>query len=101
MIDLEKARQYFNQYVSHYDPNVPRICLKITHIKHVTSNSRQIAEMLGLLPEDQDLAELIGLLHDIGRFEQVRKYNTFSDKNSVNHAEKGGMQTNWIFLDVI
>lgn len=89
MIDLEKARQYFNQYVSHYDPSVSRIRLKITHIEYVTSNSRNIAKMLGLSPEDQDLAELIGLLHDIGRFEQIRKYNTFSDKISVNHAEKG------------
>ena len=39
--------------------------------------------------EDQKLAELIGLLHDIGRFEQVRIYNTFVDKISVNHGEMG------------
>lgn len=32
---------------------------------------------------------MIGLLHDIGRFEQVRLYDTFSDKDSINHGEFG------------
>ena len=36
-----------------------------------------------------DFAWLLGLLHDIGRFEQVRKYNTFNDDESVDHAELG------------
>ena len=44
---------------------------------------------MGLSKEDQDLAELIGLLHDIGRFEQVRLYHTFSDKISIDHGQKG------------
>ena len=39
--------------------------------------------------EDVELAELIGLLHDIGRFEQIRVYNTFLDRDSINHAEYG------------
>ena len=42
-----------------------------------------------LSEEDIKLAQLIGLLHDIGRFEQVRRYNTFVDKDSVNHGELG------------
>ena len=29
------------------------------------------------------------MLHDIGRFEQVRLYHTFNDGKSVNHAEIG------------
>lgn len=44
---------------------------------------------LNLSEEDVKLAELIGLLHDIGRFEQIRIYNTFLDKDSINHAEFG------------
>ena len=31
----------------------------------------------------------LGLLHDIGRFEQVRRYGTFVDSVSVDHAEFG------------
>lgn len=42
-----------------------------------------------LSQEDIELAELIGLLHDIGRFEQVRLYHTFVDKDSINHGEYG------------
>ena len=48
-----------------------------------------LAKSLELCEEDILLAELIGLLHDIGRFEQVRRYNTFVDKDSVNHGEYG------------
>ena len=35
------------------------------------------------------LAEAIALLHDIGRFMQYRKYRTFFDRISENHARLG------------
>jgi len=89
MIDIVKAKKYFKEYVSNYDINVPRINIKFIHTCRVAENARKIANMLKLSEEEQDLAELIGLLHDIGRFEQVRIYNTFFDKISVDHAEKG------------
>lgn len=89
MIDLEKAKQYFKQYISNYDLEEPRIKLKIVHTYHVAENSRKIAETLNLSEEEQNLAELIGLLHDIGRFEQVRMYGTFADEESIDHADKG------------
>jgi len=38
---------------------------------------------------DPDFAWLCGMLHDIGRFEQVRRYGTFSDALSVDHAQLG------------
>lgn len=89
MIDLVKAKQYFKEYVSHYDIKQPRINLKIIHTYHVVENARKIAIDLNLSKEEQDLAELIGLLHDIGRFEQVRLFGTFADEKSVDHADKG------------
>ena len=70
MIDLEKAKQYFKQYISNYDVNEPRIALKIAHMYHVAEDSRLIAKSLDLPEDEQDLAQLIGLLHDIGRFDQ-------------------------------
>ncbi|MDO5518558.1 MAG: HD domain-containing protein [Clostridium sp.] len=36
--------------------------------------------------EEADLAWLTGLLHDIGRFEQIRRYGTFNDALSINHG---------------
>ena len=38
---------------------------------------------------DRKIANVTALLHDIGRFEQFRNYQTFLDLNSVNHAELG------------
>ena len=46
----------------------------------------RIAKSLKLSQEDTDLAWLSGMLHDIGRFEQLRRYHTFSDAQSIDHA---------------
>lgn len=89
MIDIENAKNVFKEYVSKYDINDGRIALKVAHIQRVSAISKKIAMALKLSDEDVNLAELIGLLHDIGRFEQVRKYNTFVDKNSINHGKYG------------
>lgn len=89
MINILNAKEIFKQYVSNYDADNGRISLKIIHTYNVAKNSRMIANNIGLSKEDTDLAELIGLLHDIGRFEQVRLYDSFNDKTTVDHASKG------------
>lgn len=89
MIDIEKAKETFKEYVKNYDSNNPKIKAKISHIQRVAINSKEIAKTLNLDEENTKLAELIGLLHDIGRFEQVKRYNTFIDKTSINHGELG------------
>lgn len=88
MIDIENAEKEFNKYVSNYNPEHPRVDLKISHIKRVVKNSRIIAESLNLSEEEINLAELIGYFHDLGRFEQIRIANTFSDRDSgIDHGE--------------
>ena len=89
MIDIEKAKDIFKNYVQKYDAKNPRIALKIAHCYKVEELSKTIAKNLNLDKEQIDLAELIGLLHDIGRFEQVKRYDTFEDRFSVNHAKLG------------
>ena len=89
MIDIKKAQKEFKKYVQKYDAENPRIALKIAHSYRVQELSKTIAEDLKLNKEQIDLAELIGLLHDIGRFEQVKRYDTFEDRFSVNHAKLG------------
>lgn len=89
MIDIEKAKEVFKKYVSDYNAENEKINIKIEHIFKVAEISREIARNENLDDEQISLAELIGLLHDIGRFEQVKKYNTFLDKDSENHAEIG------------
>lgn len=89
MIDITKAKKSFKDYVKDYDIENPKIRLKIAHIERTSKVARKMAEKLRLPKEDIELAELIGLLHDIGRFEQVKKYNTFVDHLSENHAKIG------------
>lgn len=89
MIDINKAKKFYKNYISNYNPEEPRIALKIAHIYRTAEEAKRLAEKLNLSEEDLLLAELIGLLHDIGRFEQVKLYNTFIDGISVNHAEYG------------
>ena len=59
------------------------------HTYRVADISEQIAEKLGLSEEDIALAWLIGMLHDIGRFEQLRRFHTFVDSQSIDHAHFG------------
>ena len=88
MIDIENAKKQFLEYVKNYDINNGRINIKMRHILRVAENSKLIAQDLNLDDEKVKLAELIGIFHDIGRFEQVKLYNTFSDKDSgLDHAE--------------
>lgn len=89
VLDRSAARQAFADHVRAYDPADPKIRLKIVHTWQVAALCEQIAGSLGLPPADVDLAWLAGLLHDVGRFEQVRRYGTFRDAESVDHAQLG------------
>lgn len=89
VIDIVKAKNAFKNYVKNYNPEDKQIKLKIEHIERTSQMSRKIAKSLKLPKEDIQLAELIGLLHDIGRFEQIKNYHTFVDKNSINHGKYG------------
>lgn len=82
-VDKQRARNAFARYVEAYDPANPRIALKIAHTYRVAALCERIA------PQEKDLAWLCGILHDIGRFEQVRVYDTFNDSASVSHAALG------------
>jgi putative nucleotidyltransferase with HDIG domain len=89
MIDIKKASVAFSEYVKPYDATNGKIALKIKHTYKTVEVAKKIAEDLNLNDEDILLAQLIGLLHDIGRFEQLRIYDTFDDSDSVDHANLG------------
>lgn len=77
----------FKKYVSNYDLSKPKIRLKYNHSMRVMKLATKYAKLLGYSDEDVELATLIGLLHDIGRFEQARVYDSFSDLDTVDHAD--------------
>ena len=89
MIDMLVAKKAFANYVKNYDIQNDKIKLKVEHIERVSQIAKKLTMKLELNKEDVALAELIGLLHDIGRFEQIKRFNTFNDSKSVNHGEFG------------
>lgn len=87
-MDLQHAKTEFERYLDGYDRNDDKVKLKIVHTYGVTEYSRQIAERLNLPDEDRELAQLIGLLHDIGRFEQLKRFDSF-EPDTMDHASFG------------
>lgn len=89
VINRKNVINAFAEYVRNYDPSDEKIKLKIDHTYRVAGLCQRIAESLGLSKPDVDIAWLLGMLHDIGRFEQIRRFGTFNDVQSVDHAEFG------------
>lgn len=89
VINRKNVINAFAEYVRNYDPSDEKIKLKIDHTYRVAGLCQRIAESLGLSKSDVDIAWLLGMLHDIGRFEQIRRFGTFNDAQSVDHAEFG------------
>ena len=84
-----KAKQCFMDYVKDYDSENPMIHHKILHTFRVADLAERIAGSVAPDKDSMDFAWFLGLLHDIGRFEQVRQYGTFIDSQSVDHAQFG------------
>lgn len=89
IIDHNHVRSTFAEYVSHYDAQDEKVKLKIEHTYRVAELCERIARSEILSEEDISLAWLCGMLHDIGRFEQLKNYGTFIDADSIDHAFLG------------
>ncbi len=88
MIDLMHARKVFDDYLKQFDRKDEKIKLKIVHTEGVIRCASEICRRMKLEKEDVQLAELIALLHDIGRFEQLRLYDSF-EPTVMDHAAFG------------
>lgn len=87
---FEKVKEAFENYIDQYDRNDKNIRLKYHHSYQVAELMAELAFRLGLDKEKIELAKIIGLLHDIGRFEQIKRYGEISDrKTSMDHADFG------------
>ena len=84
--EYERTKKSFNEYYSQYDNTKKLIALKYNHSNRVDDLMEQLAKKIGFDTESIYLAKIIGLLHDLGRFEQVKRINSFDDKK-LDHAE--------------
>ena len=88
-IDLEKAKKEFLKFTENYDLRNKDILRKQKHSLRVMEISKQISNELKLNEEEIQISALIGLLHDIARFEQRKLYETFHDTKSFDHGDYG------------
>ena len=88
-IDREHVKNTFRKYTNAYDSTNVKVKLKIEHTYRVAELCERIALSENLPIEEVELAWLLGMLHDVGRFEQVRRYDTFNDAMSIDHAKLG------------
>jgi hypothetical protein len=87
------CRKWFEDYTSRFHcqdaETEANIMLKLGHTYRVCENITVIAGSLGISGEDLALAKAIALLHDVGRFEQLRGFGSFDDRMTLDHAMLG------------
>ena len=90
MTALSELVRLYDGYVDTYrgtDGRLPSMMeLKRVHTGKVVENAAAIADGEAFTPEERELALAAALLHDTGRYEQLKRYNTFRDSESVDHA---------------
>lgn len=69
IVNLEKSKEEFLKYTENYDLENESIKRKQLHSLRVMRISKEIASGLNLNDDEKQIAILIGLLHDIARFE--------------------------------
>jgi len=88
---IEEGKKFFEQLAAKYIKAsdfavVENLQMKKDHSVRVAANCLYLAQSLELPEEEQQVVELIGLLHDVGRFVQYEKYQHFDDASSEDHA---------------
>ena len=84
---VQNINHQFYDLVTKYDLKEDNIIRKIFHTSTVADTCFSIACRLNLNEKDRNLAYLCGILHDIGRFEQWKRFGTYNDKISADHGD--------------
>ena len=90
---LSNINAWFDNYVASFygqdDFANANLKLKEEHSRRTMGEMNYLAHSLGLNEADVTLAEAVGILHDIGRFEQFIVYHTYNDAKSTKHGVLG------------
>lgn len=87
-MNYNNAKQKFETYLESYDRSNDKVRLKIIHTYGVVHAMEEICHRMRLSEEDTELARIIALLHDIGRFEQLKRFDSF-EPTTMDHAAYG------------
>jgi hypothetical protein len=90
---LDELHHWFDTYIQTFDDidedGFRNILLKVEHTRKVCEVMALLAAGEGLTPDEARIAAAVALLHDVGRFPQYRRWRTFRDSDSDNHARLG------------
>jgi hypothetical protein len=91
--ELGRLKEWFTDYCRGFytenEADNSNLSLKEILTHHVCENMNLLIGSLKLSPNERITAEAIAMFHDVGRFEQYRRYSTFIDAISENHAALG------------
>ena len=87
----DSAKKYFEKFLNeNFDIKNEKINHKINHTYNVVENAKYLCDYLKLDKTNTELALIIALLHDIGRFDQAKEMQTFrEDITNFDHATLG------------
>lgn len=88
---FEEAKRKMIEYIkTNFDISDDKTEHKLEHTFYVIKNSEYLANKLNLNVEETEIAKLIALFHDFGRFYEARDYKSFrEDLNNMDHASIG------------
>jgi len=93
MMSMKDALEWFRAFTHRFEAESgglePLLALKWSHSFSVSLEAGHIARGMKFEPDGVLHAEVLGLLHDVGRFPQYRDFRTFYDAASVDHGELG------------
>ena len=91
--DIQQIKDWFESYAAAFltgeEQFDKHIRLKIEHSYRVYERMDELAGRMNLKGRKREIALACALLHDAGRFEQYKRYQTSSDRKSVDHGELG------------
>ena len=88
-MNLENKINEFNKFVGKYDLEYPKMRRKLEHSYRVMSNADKITKSLNLSEKEIEIANIIGLLHDIGHFETIKVNDILKDNKKIDHGDLG------------
>lgn len=77
------------KYVSNYKEEKTKVVRKVEHSLRVYESSMDYARELGWSKREVETAGIIGLLHDYGRFEQVKVTGEMQNVETFDHGDFG------------
>ena len=76
---MDKEIIFFENFVNQFDKNNKKIKHKYDHTYRVVEYAKKIAKSINLNEKEYNRAIICALFHDLGRFPQIKEYNTFTD----------------------